>query len=120
MDYSNTYGSVKRKDMERVITIYSNILEGYNANDINAQLRKLLENYKLPEGYSISFTGEQEDQAEATAFLSKALIIALAIIFLILVTQFNSFAKPIIIMISVLFSTIGVFGGFGQHLQWTL
>ena len=57
MDYSNTYGSVKRKDMERVITIYSNILEGYNANDINAQLRKLLENYKLPEGYSISFTG---------------------------------------------------------------
>ncbi|MCK5846323.1 MAG: efflux RND transporter permease subunit [Bacteroidales bacterium] len=111
IQYSNTYGSVNRRDMKRVITIYSNILEGYNANDINAQLRKLLSNFKLPEGYIISFTGEQEDQAEAQAFLSEALVIALALIFLILVTQFNSFAKPIIIMISVLFSTIGVFGG---------
>ncbi len=111
MEYSNTYGSVNRKNMKRVITIYSNVLEGYNANIINAQLRKLLENFDLPEGYSISFTGEQEDQAEAKTFLGKALIIALALIFLILVTQFNSFAKPIIIMISVLFSTIGVFGG---------
>ena len=111
IQYSNTYGSVNRKDMKRVITIYSNILEGYNANDINAQLRKLLTNFKLPEGYTISFTGEQEDQAEAKDFLMGALVTALALIFLILVTQFNSFAKPVIIMISVLFSTIGVFGG---------
>ncbi|RLD46599.1 MAG: AcrB/AcrD/AcrF family protein [Bacteroidetes bacterium] len=111
IQYSNTYGSVNRKDMKRVIIIYSNILEGYNANVINAQLRKLLKNFELPEGYSIKFTGEQEDQAEAQAFLSEALVIALALIFLILVTQFNSFAKPVIIMISVLFSTIGVFGG---------
>ena len=111
IQYSNTYGSVNRKDMKRVITIYSNILEGYNANDINAQLRKLLANFELPEGYNISFTGEQEDQAEAQNFLMGALVTALALIFLILVTQFNSFAKPVIIMISVLFSTIGVFGG---------
>ena len=111
IEYSNTYGSVNRKDMKRVITIYSNILEGYNANVINAQLRKLLKNFKLPEGYTISFTGEQEDQAEAQNFLAGALVTALALIFLILVTQFNSFAKPVIIMISVLFSTIGVFGG---------
>lgn len=111
IQYSNTYGSVNRKDMKRVITIYSNILEGYNANVINAQLRKLLVNFNLPEGYSISFTGEQEDQAEAQDFLAGALVTALALIFLILVTQFNSFAKPVIIMISVLFSTIGVFGG---------
>ncbi|OYT10838.1 MAG: copper transporter, partial [Bacteroidetes bacterium 4572_112] len=55
IQYSNTYGSVNRKDMKRVITIYSNILEGYNANVINAQLRKLLVNFNLPEGYSISF-----------------------------------------------------------------
>ena len=111
VSYSNTYGSVKRRDMERAITIYSNVLEGYNANAINQQLRKLLKGFELPDGYSISFTGEQEDQAEAANFLVKALGIALALIFLILVTQFNSFAKPFIIIVSVLFSTIGVFGG---------
>lgn len=111
ISYSNTYGSVNRKDMDRVITVYSNVLEGFNANNINVQLKKLLANFELPEGYSISFTGEQEDQAETMTFLIKALTIAIALIFLILVTQFNSLAKPFIIMISVLFSTIGVFGG---------
>jgi multidrug efflux pump len=111
VSYSNTYGSVKRRDMERAITIYSNVLEGYNANSINQQLRKLLQGFELPDGYTIRFTGEQEDQAEAANFLIKALGIAVALIFLILVTQFNSFAKPFIIIISVLFSTIGVFGG---------
>jgi multidrug efflux pump subunit AcrB len=111
LQYSNTYGSVNRKDLKRNITIYSNVLEGYNANIINGQLKTLLRGFDLPEGYSISFTGEQKDQAESMDFMIKALTIAIALIFLILVTQFNSFAKPFIIMISVLFSTIGVFGG---------
>jgi multidrug efflux pump subunit AcrB len=111
ISYSNTYGSVNRKDMNRVITIYSNALEGFNANNINIQLKALLKSFELPEGYSINFTGEQEDQQEAMSFLVEALSIAIALIFLILVTQFNSFAKPFIIMVSVLFSTIGVFGG---------
>ncbi len=109
--YSNTYGSVNRKDLKRVITIYSNVLEGFNANNINGQLQTLLKGFDLPEGYTISFTGEQKDQQEAMNFLIEALSIAVALIFLILVTQFNSFAKPFIIMVSVLFSTIGVFGG---------
>lgn len=111
ISYSNTYGSVNRKDLNRAITIYSNVLEGYNANSINGQLKTLLRGFVVPEGYSISFTGEQEDQADAMSFLIKALGIAVSLIFLILVTQFNSFAKPFIIMVSVLFSTIGVFGG---------
>ncbi|RLD41346.1 MAG: AcrB/AcrD/AcrF family protein, partial [Bacteroidetes bacterium] len=111
ISYSNTYGSVNRKDMKRVITLYSNVLEGFNANIVNAQVQTLLEGTSLPEGYKILFTGEQKDQSEATSFLIQALTIAIALIFLILVTQFNSIAKPFIIMISVLFSTIGVFGG---------
>ena len=111
VQYSNTYGSVNRKDLKRNITIYSNVLEGYNANDINKQLRVLLKGFDLPDGYTLSFTGEQKDQAESTKFMLRALAIAIALIFLILVTQFNSFAKPFIIMVSVLFSTIGVFGG---------
>lgn len=111
ISYSNTYGSVNRKDMKRSITVYSNVLEGYNANIINGQLKTLLKSFDLPEGYSLSFTGEQEDQEESMNFMIEALTIAIALIFLILVTQFNSFAKPLIIIISVIFSTIGVFGG---------
>ncbi|MCK5856718.1 MAG: efflux RND transporter permease subunit [Bacteroidales bacterium] len=110
--YSNTYGSVKRKDMDRVVTVYSNVLEGFNANEVNNEIKQALANFTLPPTYSFSFTGEQEEQAKVMAFIIKALLIALSLITIILVTQFNSFAKPLIIMVSVLFSTIGVFGGF--------
>lgn len=113
VNYSTTYGAVKRKDMDRVITLYSNVIEGYNATEINNQLRSLLQNYNLPEGYKYEFTGEQEEQRESTDFLVKALIIAAVLILIILVTQFNSLVKPLIIISSVIFSTIGVFLGIG-------
>ena len=109
--YTTTYGSVKRKDMERVITIYSNVLEGYNPTKINDQLKTLMTFYEMPPGYTYKFTGEQEEQEESMAFLINALLIAISLITVILVTQFNSIVKPAIIMFSVLFSTIGVFGG---------
>jgi len=109
--YSTTYGAVNRKDMNRVITLYSNVVEGYNATKINNQLKMLLENFDMPEGYQFKFTGEQEEQKEAMGFLGRAMLIALALILLILVTQFNSLVRPGIIMASVIFSTIGVFGG---------
>jgi multidrug efflux pump subunit AcrB len=109
--YSTTYGSVKRKDKNRVVTLYSNVLAGFNATKINNQLKLILSDFDMPEGYAYAFTGEQEEQAESMAFLVNALIIALALIVLILVTQFNSLIRPLIIMTSVLFSTIGVFGG---------
>ena len=109
--YSTTYGEVKRKDLERVITIYSNVLEGYNATEINDQLKNILANFDMPGGYNYKFTGEQEEQQESMSFLIRALLIALSLIMVILVSQFNSIVKPLIIMASVLFSTIGVFGG---------
>lgn len=109
--YSTTYGSVKRKDMERVITIYSNVIEGYNATKVNDQLKARMQYFQMPPGYSYKFTGEQEEQAESMAFLATALLIAISLITIILVSQFNSVIKPAIIMFSVLFSTIGVFGG---------
>ena len=62
-------------------------------------------------GYTYRFTGEQEEQAESIAFLGKAMLIAMALILLIMVSQFNSIIKPLIIMVSVLSRTIGVFGG---------
>jgi multidrug efflux pump subunit AcrB len=65
----------------------------------------------MPEGYKYAFTGEQEEQQESMAFLGNAMLIALALILLILVTQFNSLVRPLIILTSVLLSTIGVLGG---------
>ncbi len=109
--YSSTFGSVKRKDLDRVVSLYSNVLEGYNGNEIVAQLKLLIQDMDIPEGYTVKFTGEQEEQAESSAFLMKALAIAVFSIFLIIVAQFNSLNSPFIIMASVLFSTIGVFLG---------
>jgi len=111
IQYSTSFGSVKRKNLDRVVTLFSGINEGYNANRINEQLRKILKGYKLPNGYSYAFTGEQEEQADTMRFLLGALAAAIALILIILVTQFNSFVKPLIIIASVVFSTIGVFGG---------
>jgi multidrug efflux pump subunit AcrB len=111
IEYSTTYGSIKRKDLDRVITLYSNVNEGYNANEIIAELQVLLADVELPDGYDIRFTGEQEEQAESSEFLTRALIIAVFSIFLIIVAQFNSVISPFIIILSVLFSTIGVFLG---------
>lgn len=110
-EYSSTYGAITRIDKNRVVTIYSNVLQGYNANEINTQLKAMMADYELPPGYDYAFTGEQEEQADAEAFLAIAMLIAVSLITIILVSQFNSFVKPAIIMFTVLLSTIGVFGG---------
>ncbi|MEQ8359746.1 MAG: efflux RND transporter permease subunit [Cytophagales bacterium] len=111
VQYSSTFGSIKRKDLNRVVTLSSNVLDGYNATEINNQIRGLVRNMPIPSGYNISFTGEQENQAKEMAFLLNALMLAVFMIFLIIVSQFNKISAPFIIMTSVLFSTIGVFLG---------
>lgn len=111
LEYSSTYGSVKRKDLERVITLFSNVNDGYNATEINNQIKRLLQDFEVPEGINISFTGEQEEQAKSAEFLTRALLISVSLIFLIIVAQFNSITTPFIIMASVILSTIGVFLG---------
>lgn len=112
IEYSSTYSAVKRKDLDRAITIYSNVLQGYNANEINAQIDDYLATYDFPEGVSYEFTGEQQQQAEDMSFLVGAFALALVLIFLLIVAQFNSVLSPIIIIFSILFSTIGVFLGY--------
>ena len=108
---NNNFSAVKRIDLDRVVTIYSNVLSGYNATDVNDKIRALIEKYEVPNGVEVSFTGEQEKQAKEMAFLSRALLIAVLLIFLILVAQFNSAINPIIISISVFLSLIGVLFG---------
>lgn len=111
VEYSKTYAAVNRIDLKRVITLTSNILPGYNATRINDEIRDLLEDYNMPDGYGYAFTGEQQEQAESFEFLITALLIAVSLIILILVTQFNSVYKPFIIIGSVIFSTAGAFFG---------
>lgn len=108
---SKSFDKIKRENNKRAITIYSNVLPGYNANEIIGELKTRLTNYTLPEGISYKFTGEQEEQAKNMAFLQKALLIAIAAVLSIIVLQFNSISKSIIIMTTVLFSFSGVFLG---------
>lgn len=111
LQYSSTFGSVKRKDLNRVITLSSNVTDGYNPTEINQRIKSLFSGIEVPDGITVRFTGEQEEQAKSAEFLTRALLIAVSLIFLIIVSQFNSFSTPFIIMGSVLFSTIGVFLG---------
>lgn len=109
---STSYGGIIRKDFERVITLSSNVLDGYNANAIIGQLKQEFKSQKWPDGYSVTFAGEQDDQKEAGQFLMTALLIAIALIFVVLVAQFNSLAKPLIILLQIFFSMIGILLGF--------
>ena len=112
MTNRTSYGGITRLDNKRVITLSSNVLFGYNANEIIRQISRQLPKFELKEGYTVKFTGEQDMQAEVGNFMIKALFIAMALILIILVTQFNSLAKPLIIILQVVFSLTGVFLGF--------
>ncbi len=107
------YSSIQRKDMDRMATVSAEVVAGYNSNAVRTEVEAVLEDFAaaLPPGYSLEFTGEQEEQDEAAAFLATAFLAALMLIALILVTQFNSIVKPLIILSSVIMSTIGVLIG---------
>ncbi len=108
---STTFNTIKRKNLKRVITVYSNVITGFNGNDIVDKIKTELKDYHINKEMNFAFTGEQEEQSKNMGFLVKALLIALGGIILILVAQFNSISKPIIIMVSVLLSFGGVFFG---------
>nr|HPM32039.1 efflux RND transporter permease subunit [Chryseolinea sp.] len=112
VDYSNTYAGIKRINQKRVITLSSNVLGGFNANEVVADIQGKLDSYPTPDGVTIKMTGEQEDQKETSAFLGVAFGLAFALIFMILVLQFNSISKPVIILSEIVFSVIGVLIGF--------
>jgi len=109
---SSSYTAVVRKDQVPLVTVYSGVTEGYNATEVVDKLKEKMEKYdNLPEGMEFSFTGQMEEQAKEMAFLSKALGIAVFLILLIIVAQFNSYSMPTVIMLTVLLSLIGVLLG---------
>ncbi len=111
IDYVDSYGGIKRQNLKRIITLSSDVMTGYTANEIVAQIKKLAADFPVHEGVQIKLTGEQEDQAETSAFLGMAMLIAIGLIFFILITQFNSISKTVIILSEVIFSVIGVLLG---------
>jgi len=108
---STTFSAIKRKDLKRLVTIQSNVLEGYNPTEVVGAIKNALTAYEVDEKHTWKFTGQQEEQAKEMGFLSKALMIAVFLIFLIIVAQFNSVSAPVIIVGSVVFSLIGVLLG---------
>ncbi|HKL03868.1 MAG TPA: efflux RND transporter permease subunit, partial [Cryomorphaceae bacterium] len=108
---SSTFSAVKRRDLDRVVTISSNVLTGYNSTEIVNEMREMVKDYESDPETKIMFTGQQEEQAKELDFLTTALALALFMIIIIITAQFNSVATPFIIGFAVLFSLIGVFLG---------
>lgn len=113
IEYGNTFGGIRRKDQKRLVTISSNITAEYQPRQtevVNA-VKAAIARYPRTEGVTVGFTGEDEEIINAATFLGRSLIISIFIILIILVTQFNSVGKTLIIMSEVVFSIIGVLLG---------
>jgi len=109
---TSSFNAIKHINGERVVTVYSGLKPGGNANIIVDQIKKEMEGFKgMPKGVKIDYTGELEEQAKQQAFLMGAFFSGLGLIMLILVFQFGGISKPLIIMIAIFLSFIGVFGG---------
>lgn len=109
--YTNTYSNIKRKQQRRVLTLGSNVIKPYNANDVNASILTAIKNFKKPDSIIIRQGGGQEDQMEAMTFLGGALLTSFGLILIILMLQFNSIGKTLIIISEIFFSIIGVLLG---------
>jgi multidrug efflux pump len=116
VDYSNTTGGVKRKNVKRTIQLQSNVLDPTMVGPINEQLASKIEDFKaltkIPSDVTIKQSGQSEQEKETQSFLGMAMLIAMGLIFMILVLQFNSMSKPFIVMSEIFFSIIGVFLGY--------
>lgn len=110
--YSSTYAGIRRKDQKRIVTLGSNVLTGFNPNQVVASIeQKVTEFDNLPKGVSVKMGGEKEQQQETASFLGMAGLIAIGLIVLILITQFNSIGRTLIILSEIIFSVIGVLLG---------
>ncbi len=116
VDYTTTAGGIKRKNVKRTIQLQSNVLDPTMVGPVNAELQIKIDNFKartkIPSDVSIKLSGQSEQEKETQAFLGMAMLIAIGIIFMILVLQFNSMSKPFIVITEIFFSIIGVLLGY--------
>ena len=109
------YGSIRHTNKKRVVTISADADEGYSGTNILKAVQQQLQDFPLPTGYNLQYTGENEDRQESQAYLIQSFVIAIFLIFVILVSQFNSLIYPLLILISVFLSLMGVFTGLIIH-----
>ncbi|MFZ9694532.1 MAG: efflux RND transporter permease subunit [Chitinophagaceae bacterium] len=116
VEYTNTAGGIKRKNVRRTIQLQSSVADPTLVTKINAELKEKITKFQqtvsIPTDVTIRQQGQSEQEQETQAFLGTALIMAIGIIFLILVLQFNSMSKPFIVITEIFFSVIGVFLGY--------
>ncbi len=116
IDYTNTSGAIARKNVKRTIQLQSNVLDPTLTGKVNEQLAIKIADFKsknrIPADVTIKQTGQSEQEAETNKFLINALLLAMGLIFLILVLQFNSMSKPFIVLTEIFFSVIGVLLGY--------
>ena len=116
VDYTNTAGGIKRKNVRRTIQLQSNVLDPTMVGPVNAELAIKIEEFKaknkIPADVTIRQSGQSEQEKETQSFLGNALMISIGIIFMILVLQFNSMSKPFIVITEIFFSVIGVLLGY--------
>ena len=103
-------GSIKHLDREKIVTVSADV-QGAPVFEAQATVNQMLSDWDLPEGYEARMGGANEEAQKAAAFLMQAFLIAVCLIFLVLVTQFNSVMRPFIILASVVLSLIGVLWG---------
>lgn len=108
-----SFGGINRKDLDRVVTVSADVRAGNNANAVLAEVQETLAGFRdaMPPGYRLSYTGQQEEQQESEEFLFGAFLMALFLIGMILVSQFDSVLKPVLILSTVVLSTVGVLVG---------
>jgi len=109
-EYRGGFGTINRVDQKRVISLTANA-EGRLSSEVLSDVQKKLSLLELPAGYEIRYAGEKETEDESRAFLGKAFGIALLLVVLVLVIQFNSLMVPLIIMTTVVLSLIGALTG---------
>ncbi|WP_418113909.1 efflux RND transporter permease subunit [Vibrio scophthalmi] len=103
--------TIHRVDGHRIISIKADIKEGYNLALELPKIEQALGEIPLPNGVDFKLRGQNEEQQNSSAFLQNAFLVALVVMALILITQFNSFYQAFLILSAVLFSTVGVFAG---------
>lgn len=108
---ANKVSSVQRTDMRRTMSVNADVAEGFLDADVVADMSEMLPFLDIDPSVSVAFRGGNEDQNEAQAFLGKAMLIAIAAMAIILVTQFNSIFQAFLILTAVVFSTGGVLLG---------
>lgn len=106
-------GTITRLNLRRTATVVGEAAPGFSGPEILVEAQSILAEYRdnLPPGYSMEYTGESEDQEEAFGFLTTALMIGFALIFLVMLAKFNNVVSPLIIMVAVGLSLIGVLLG---------